>query len=314
VSGNTAIATTATADSPPSPHTASRYVGRFAPSPTGALHLGSLVAALGSYADARRAGGLWLLRMEDLDGARVLPGCADQMLRTLEAFGFGWDGAVEYQSRRLEHYRAALAQLASRGHTFECSCSRRELEGESGYPGTCREGPQRSGPTATRLRVGGAQIEFLDRLQGECRFSLAERGDVILRRRDDVPAYQLAVVVDDALQQVTDVVRGADLLDSTPWQIALQQTLGLPTPRYAHLPLILEPDGAKLAKSARSIALDPRHAGRQLFAALQLLQQHPPPELELEAGATLLDWVSHSWAPQNFFATREIKAPLPADH
>jgi glutamyl-Q tRNA(Asp) synthetase len=289
------------------------YVGRFAPSPTGPLHLGSLVAALGSYADARCAGGQWFLRIEDLDTPRVLPGCADQMLRTLEMFGFTWDGPVEYQSRRQEHYLAALEHLRVAGHTFQCSCSRRELEGGSGYPGTCRSRPQAPGPTATRLRVPDQEIVFADRFQGTCRFNLHERGDVVIRRRDGLIAYQLAVTVDDALQGVTDIVRGADLLDSTPWQIALQQSLRLPTPRYAHLPLITERDGRKLAKSRRAIALDPQNAGRQLFAALQMLHQQPPADLSSESPALILDWVYRNWRPESFFALREIKSPEAAD-
>jgi glutamyl-Q tRNA(Asp) synthetase len=199
--------------------------------------------------------------MEDLDREREIPGCADQMLRTLEAHGLTWDGAVEYQTRRASGYAAALAGLVRLGLTFECSCSRRELSGEGGYPGSCREGPLHPGPTATRFRVDDGLIEFHDRAQGLCPFSLRERGDVVVRRRDGTFAYQLAVVVDDAQQGVTDVVRGADLLDNTPWQLALQRALRLPTPRYAHLPVVMEPEKGKLSKSRRSLALDPHAAG-----------------------------------------------------
>lgn len=206
------------------------YVGRFAPSPTGSLHLGSLLAAVGSFVDARHHGGRWLVRMEDLDTARVIPGCADEMLRTLEAFGLTWDGTVEYQSRRKPHYLQALSELTARNLTFRCSCTRAERSPQGGYPGTCRAGPRRAGPTATRFRVEDQRVGFEDRIQGECSFDLRQLGDVVVRRRDGVFAYQLAVVVDDALQGVTDVVRGADLLDNTPWQLALQRALGLPTP------------------------------------------------------------------------------------
>jgi glutamyl-Q tRNA(Asp) synthetase len=233
--------------------------------------------------------------MEDLDTARVLPGCADQMLRTLEGFALGWDGPVEYQSRRGAAYQEALALLRAQGATFECSCSRAERQGEGGYAGTCRDGPARPGPTATRLRVAAQEVTFQDRIQGASAFDLAERGDVILRRRDGMIAYQLAVVVDDARQGVTDVVRGADLLDSTPWQMALQSALRLPGLRCAHLPLVVEPSGAKLAKSHRAVALDPAQAGIQLHDALVLLQQRPPAELKLAPAAEVLGWALAHW-------------------
>jgi len=287
-----------------------QYVGRFAPSPTGALHLGSLVAALGSFADARSRGGCWLVRMEDLDTARVRPGSAAEILRTLEAFGLSWDGPVVYQSERTAHYAQALQTLSAQGATFECSCPRRETDRQGGYPGTCRQGPKRPGPTATRLRVADISVSFPDRAQGRCTFSLAQRGDVIVRRRDGAFAYQLAVVVDDALQGVTDVVRGADLLDSTPWQIALQGALGWPTPIYLHLPLIVEPGGAKLAKSRRSVALDPALAGRQLYDALRLLNQNPPAELAPEPATTVLAWACRHWQPQRLTGAREVPAAV----
>jgi len=309
-SASTATATTVTASRAHAARAAhTSYIGRFAPSPTGALHLGSLLAAVGSFVDARCRGGRWLVRIEDLDSARVVPGCADRMLRTLEAFGLGWDGAIEYQSHRSAHYAHALETLRGRGMTFECSCSRRELESSrGGYPGTCRAGPRRSGPTATRLRVEDVEVSFVDRLQGICRFALGERGDVIIRRRDGAFAYQLAVVVDDALQGVTDIVRGADLLDSTPWQIALQRELGLSTPSYMHLPLVVEPDGEKLAKSRRSLSLDAHQAGRQLHTVLGLLRQDPPAELELESAESVLAWACAHWQPERLSGGREVRA------
>ncbi|HEV2284904.1 MAG TPA: tRNA glutamyl-Q(34) synthetase GluQRS [Steroidobacteraceae bacterium] len=285
------------------------YLGRFAPSPTGPLHLGSLVAALGSFLDARHQGGRWLVRIEDLDRERVRPGCADAMLRTLEAHGLNWDGRVEYQSERIAHYQEALHRLSSRALTFECSCSRRERAGEGGYPGTCRDGPRLAGPTATRLRVEDTAITFADRAQGRCTFSLRERGDVVLRRRDGTFAYQLAVVVDDAAQSVTDVVRGADLLDNTPWQIALQLALGLPTPRYLHLPVIVEARGGKLSKSRRSLPLDPATAGFQLYQALTLLGQNPPPELKSESAGRLLAWASGNWRVDRFQGIAKVSVP-----
>ena len=303
VSVSTATATIATGSLQSSP-----YTGRFAPSPTGSLHLGSLVAALGSFADARSRGGRWLVRMEDLDRGRLVAGSAASILRTLELFGFSWEGTVEYQSARTQHYAQALETLRSLGTTFECSCSRRELESETFYPGTCRAGPRRTGPTAVRFRVPEERVRVEDRLQGIHEYTLSECGDVIIRRRDGAFAYQLAVVVDDALQGVTDVVRGADLLPSTPWQIALQRALKVPTPRYAHLPLVTELEGEKLAKSRRSVAIHPQAAGRELFGALTLLNQQPPAELESEPPAVILGWACANWRPERLAGVREVPA------
>jgi glutamyl-Q tRNA(Asp) synthetase len=293
------------------------YVGRFAPSPTGALHLGSLVAAVGSFVDARKAGGRWLLRMEDLDTSRVIPGCSDEMLRTLEAFGLQWDGEVEFQSRRTALYAESLESLRVIGRTFECGCSRRELAdtAETGYPGTCRDAPPRCGPTATRFRVDDAAVvSWTDRVQGECHFDLGTLRDPIIRRRDGVFAYQLAVVTDDAAQGVSDVVRGADLLESTAWQIHLQQALGLPTPRYGHLPLIMEAEHGKLAKSRRSLALDPVRASDQLGEALGLLNHPPPAELQRAAPTVLLAWAIEHWNLDRFQSVKKIVVSRPMSH
>lgn len=265
---------------------------------------------MGSFLDARSRGGRWLVRMEDLDAARTIPGCAEQILRTLDDFGLHWDGTVEYQSARTEHYARSLAALDALNLTFQCSCTRSERAGDGGYPGTCRNGPRRPGPTATRFRVSdGRTVAFEDRAQGECRFELRERGDVIVRRRDGAFAYQLAVVVDDALQGVTHVVRGADLLDSTPWQIELQAALELPTPTYLHLPLVVEPGGAKLAKARRSVALDPGRAAGQLYTVLELLNQQPPATLKLESPTTVLGWAVAHWDLDRFHGVREVAAP-----
>jgi glutamyl-Q tRNA(Asp) synthetase len=311
-SASTATATIATAEESLSAvQSGTAYVGRFAPSPTGSLHLGSLLAALGSYLDARAHGGRWLVRMEDLDTPRLLPGCARQILQTLEAFGLQWDGPVEYQSLRTERYAAAFARLREAAVTFECSCSRRELADEAGYPGTCRAGTRQPGPTATRFRVPPVTVSWEDRLQGSCRYELEGLGDVIIRRRDGAFAYQLAVVVDDADQGVTDVVRGADLIESTPWQIALQAALKLPPVRYAHLPLLTEPGGAKLAKSRRSIALEPGRAGGQLCQVLGLLGQEPPAGLELEPVHTVLGWATQHWRLGPLAGRLAIGAPEP---
>ncbi len=301
---------------PPAEQAARRaggYVGRFAPSPTGSLHLGSLVAAVGSYLDARHNNGRWLVRMEDLDTARVVPGCSAEILQTLELFGLLWDGEVEYQSRRTPRYVAALETLKSNGLTFECSCSRRERSstGDTGYPGTCRNGPARPGPTATRFRVPDGSVQFADLIQGACEFDLRSLGDPIVRRRDGVFSYQLAVVVDDALQGITDVVRGADLLESTAWQTALQRALGLATPRYAHLPLVLEPLGGKLAKSRHSLAIATAAPTPQLIAALQLLQHPPPPEAAQASAAELVAWATNSWQPQRLRGVRNVTFHTP---
>ncbi len=222
------------------------------------------------------------------------------MLATLAAFGFEWDGEVLYQSARLEAYRHALAQLHAEQRTFECSCSRKSLGDTDNqrYPGTCRDRRVTLGVTATRLRVDDtAVIEFHDFFQGQQRFALHDLGDVVVRRRDDVPAYQLAVVVDDAWQGITHVVRGHDLLLSTPWQIWVQRALRLPQPHYGHLPLVLEADGAKLAKSKHAIALDVARAPTLLHHALQLLAQQPPAELQRTSIAEIWQWARAHWQP-----------------
>lgn len=239
--------------------------GRFAPSPTGPLHLGSLVAAVGSWLFARAAGGRWLVRMEDIDTPRVVPGSAEEILRALERYGFAWDGEVVWQSRRTPLYEDALATLRARGLVYDCACSRAELQRaasaplgrEPVYPGTCRNGiaPGRV-PRAIRFRVPDEVIAFDDLVAGHVEENVAEQtGDFVVRRADGLFAYQLAVVVDDAEQGVTQVVRGADLLTSTPRQIALQRALGYPAPEYAHLPLVVNADGSKLGKRDGALPL-----------------------------------------------------------
>jgi len=255
------------------------------------------LAAVGSFIDARSRGGRWLVRMEDLDRARVVPGSADEILSTLEAFGLLWDGEVEYQSRRTRLYAEVLESLREAGRTFGCSCSRRELSAEdTGYPGTCRGGPRRPGDLAIRFRIDETEtVAFEDRFQGPTALAMGKLGDVIVRRRDGVFAYQLAVVVDDALQGITDVVRGADLLESTGWQIALQRALHLRTPRYAHLPLLLERTGGKLSKSRRSTSLSAEDAGAEMLNVLRLLGFSPSADLAGATPATLLGWAMACW-------------------
>lgn len=293
-------------------------VGRFAPSPTGPLHLGSLLAAVGSYLDARSHGARWLLRMEDLDTARVVPGCADQMLRTLEGFGFEWDGEVVYQSQRDHLYRAALERLRTAQCLFECSCSRKNLGAEggeqpAGYPGTCRSGPTQPGTTALRFRVSDTPIHFDDMLCGAQSFDLACCGDFVVQRRDGIASYQLAVVVDDDAQGVTRVVRGADLLASTPWQIDLQEALGIARPIYGHLPLVVENDGAKLSKSRRAVPVDPSIGPQTLASTLTLLSQSPPPDLARSSNKDVWKWALANWSPQALVGKATVRLSPPSD-
>jgi glutamyl-Q tRNA(Asp) synthetase len=294
---STATETTDTADALGKRRDTAGYVGRFAPSPTGDLHLGSLYTAAASFLDARANGGCWLVRVEDLDGPRVVPGSADGILRTLSRFGFEWDGEVVHQSDRSDRYAAALDDLRALGLTFQCSCSRLQLAEDERYPGHCRNGPLKPGtPCATRVRVDQATIQFSDRIQGTFRQDVAATvGDMLVRRRDQLFAYVLAVVVDDAAQRVTHVVRGADLLDNTPRQMHLQQLLGLPAPDYAHVPLLLEPDGRKLAKSSRSVQLDGGTPLPLLIKVFDLLNLSPPPELDLATIPEAWNWATARW-------------------
>lgn len=235
------------------------YRGRFAPSPTGDLHPGSLLAALGSWLIARHAGGAWLVRIEDVDTPREVPGAADRQLAMLSALGLDPDEPALRQSHRAPLYRAALDRLVAQGTAFPCWCSRAELAAAGGIHRTCLHGPVPGRQPAIRFRVApGTRVEFDDALRGHVAQAVdAEVGDFVLFRADGLWAYQLAVVVDDAAQRISHVVRGADLLDSTPRQILLQRALGLPTPAYAHLPLLLDADGRKLSKSQGDDALDP---------------------------------------------------------
>lgn len=297
------------------------YRGRFAPSPTGPLHFGSLLAAVGSWLDARAAGGEWLLRIEDLDPPREPPGAADEILRTLEAFGLGWDGEVVFQGRRLPIYEAALARLAEAGWAYPCSCSRKQIEaanrqrgrpGERRYPGTCRVLPASEARRTriARVRTTPEPVDIQDRLQGSFGQSLEDEvGDFVLRRREGFIAYQLAVVVDDALQGITDVVRGTDLLDSTPRQVWLQRLLDYPTPRYMHLPVVVAPGGEKLSKQTGAMAVDPQRAGELAWHILDHLAQSPPPELRGAAPAELWAWAVARWDPQQLAGVRNIPAP-----
>lgn len=281
-----------------------RYRGRFAPSPTGPLHFGSLVAAAGSFLEARAHGGEWLVRMEDLDPPRVAPGAADDILRTLRACGMEWDGTLVCQSTRNDAYHAGLHQLRQKGLVYPCACSRREiadsaLSGIEGpvYPGTCR-GALPPGRSARALRIDtrGATVAFEDALQGAIRHDLErESGDFVLYRADDVYAYQLAVAVDDAEQGITDIVRGADLLASTPRQIYLQELLGLPRPRYVHLPVAVNAAGEKLSKQTHAAPVDAGNAVPVLVSVLDFLGQQPPLELARGTVKELWAWALKNW-------------------
>lgn len=271
------------------------YVGRFAPSPTGPLHFGSLLAALASWLDARHQGGRWLLRIEDLDRPRVMPGAEDAILRQLDALGLAWDGPIVHQSARLDVYERSIQRI--KAHIYACACTRKELEdsalaidGSRIYPGTCRNGlaPGRTA-RALRVRTSNEAIRFTDRVQGEIAQRVeSEVGDYVLRRADGVIAYQLAVVVDDDAQGVTDVVRGADLLDSTARQIHLQRLLGAATPRYLHVPVATNGAGEKLSKQTGAGAAGPADLQR----ALLFLGQGVPAGLTPRES---LDWALRHW-------------------
>jgi len=269
-------------------------VGRFAPSPTGDLHFGSLLAAVASYLEARSSGGRWLVRIEDIDPPREVAGSAQRILGDLERFGLQSDLPVLYQSTRRSNYELALEELLRRGLAFHCGCSRADLPGSGVYPGTCRAGlpPGRQARTV-RLRVPAQPVSFTDRIQGPTVENLEETvGDFVIWRADDLPAYHLAVVVDDAFQQVTQVVRGADLLASTARQIHLQRCLSLPTPSYAHHPVAIGADGKKLSKRFGSDPLARSSTEQALEASLHFLGQPCPAGLSL---AGLWEWALEQW-------------------
>jgi glutamyl-Q tRNA(Asp) synthetase len=279
--------------------------GRFAPSPSGPLHFGSLVAGLASYCQAKSQQGNWLLRIEDVDTPRVVAGACDQILRDLEAFGFEWDGAISYQSDRFEKYQHYLDKLLNQGDCYACECSRRTLREQgvpSGplgqiYPGNCRLKQLALENHSIRLNTEHAQwIKFFDRVYGEFALNLPESvGDFVLKRADNIYAYHLAVVVDDELQNITEVVRGADLLENTCLHIYLQQKLGFKTPDYMHIPLVNNAQGVKLSKQTGANALDHQNSSRQLLAALSHLGQAPQPELENARPTEILQWAVDNW-------------------
>ncbi len=302
------------------------YIGRFAPSPTGPLHFGSLVAAVASYCDAKAHQGKWLVRMEDLDKPREMQGAADDILRTLETFGLAWDGKIIYQSTRDDYYEASFEQLKQ--HTYPCICTRKEIADSSQiigiegaiYPKKCYQkisilSSKNSNASASlietssqRINVDGAGlIAFKDTIQGDISQNLAhDIGDFILKRKDGLFAYQLAVVVDDASQGITHVVRGADLLDSTPRQIYLQQLLGAQTPHYAHVPIVTNSHGEKLSKQTFAQPLNTSRANIALFDALSFLGQNPPQEIKNATLNEVWRWAIANWRLENITKSRSL--------
>ena len=288
--------------------------GRFAPSPTGPLHFGSLLAAVASFLDARSSGARWLLRIENIDPPREVPGAAEEIVSLLERYGFEWDGAIRWQADSTAKHETALARLLEDGMAYPCGCSRRILadqpQGPLGaiYPGTCRDGTTAT-EFAYRIRTTNDAIEYTDRLQGaQCSHLERDSGDFVIKRRDGLVAYQLAVVVDDFLDNVTRVVRGIDLIDSTPRQIWLQRQLGYATPEYAHIPIAVHPNGDKLSKLTGAPGLDPDAAGSNLSKALAALGQAVPEGLESASPVEIWAHAVRNWNPDPLVGKRSIPA------
>jgi glutamyl-Q tRNA(Asp) synthetase len=279
------------------------YVGRFAPSPTGPMHFGSLLAAVASYLQARTNDGKWLLRIEDIDPPREQAGATDLILSALERYEFEWDGTVSFQSTSLNSHNAAVQDLIRSEDAYHCGCSRRDLgSAETGplgtiYPGTCRAGCS-AAEFAIRVRTNDDALSFDDGLQGTQSQRLESvSGDFIIKRRDGLIAYQLAVVVDDFEQGITEVVRGIDLMDSTPRQLWLQQLLGFPSPTYLHIPVAIFPNGQKLSKNTGAPGISVDSTSATLVAALHALGQQPPDQLERETLGQIWSWAQDNWDP-----------------
>jgi glutamyl-Q tRNA(Asp) synthetase len=274
-------------------------IGRFAPSPTGPLHLGSLYTALASFLQARSQHGLWLLRIDDLDTPRNVKGAADTILTTLDSFGLHWDGSVVYQSQCIDYYHYSLKQLSQQQLTYPCCCSRKDLITSDIYNGCCRHKLNLPNtPYALRIKTDSRIISFNDGLQGLISHNIAKQhGDFILKRKDDIIAYQFAVVIDDNLQQINEIVRGADLLTETPKQIYLQQLLALPRPNYLHVPIIVDQHGYKLSKQTHATAVNLTTPHTVIFDLLSLLKQNPPTELQYASVTELINWAITHWNP-----------------
>jgi len=275
------------------------YIGRFAPSPTGPVHFGTLVAAVGSYLQAKKNKGKWLVRMEDVDTTRKVEGADIEILNTLEAFGFEWNEKIIYQSEQTRHYQQALEQLIAHSLVFPCTCSRKQLASSNSdiYPGICRNKPlPEKQEHALRLLSKNIVIDFNDSVMGLQSQNIAQQcGDFVIKRRDGLFAYQLAVVVDDALQGITEIVRGADLLDSTARQIYLQQLLGYTTPVYCHLPLAVDIEGNKISKSEGAAKVDVNNREKLMCSVLEFLGQEPPADLPGSGIDNIWDWALEHW-------------------
>ena len=294
------------------------HIGRFAPSPTGPLHFGSLLAATASYLQATSENGSWILRIEDIDPPREQHGAAEAIVSALETYGFEWDGPVRYQSQNTPRHREAIARLIDAGYAYRCGCSRQALaeapRGPMGpiYPGTCRAGTAGtpSKRSAVRVRTNNLPVSFHDLVQGPQAMRLeAESGDFVIERRDRLVAYHLAVVIDDFEQGISQILRGADLLDSTPRQIYLQRLLGYRTPGYAHIPVAVNSSGQKLSKMTGARALPLDNAGPTLFAALRALQQGPPDDLAAAGVATIWEWATEHWTLDPLMNQRNVPEP-----
>jgi glutamyl-Q tRNA(Asp) synthetase len=296
------------------------YVGRFAPSPTGPLHIGSLATAVASFIHARQSAGSWLVRIEDIDPPREVRGAAAEILRTLEAYELLWDGTPTFQSARRAVYDDACSRLLSSGLAFRCSCTRSALrvdgDGPTGpYPGTCRQLTSHTQATAVRVRVADRTVvRFDDGLQGPIETKLDDvTGDYVISRRDGLPAYHLAVVIDDADEHVTTVVRGVDLLDSTAVHLHLQATLGLPSPAYVHLPVVVNREGQKLSKQTGAAAIDRSNTSATAATVLELLGARIPAELRGALPRELWSWAVTGWRIEGLRGRRTLALPPSAE-
>ncbi|HEY9278316.1 MAG TPA: tRNA glutamyl-Q(34) synthetase GluQRS [Methylotenera sp.] len=296
------------------------YIGRFAPSPTGPLHFGSLIAAVASYCDARKNHGKWLVRIEDLDRPRTVKGAAYSILQQLESFGFAWDGPVLYQRQRDSFYNEALETLRTKRLIYPCSCTRKEIADSSTnigiegviYPGTCLQQPIKPhAPIAWRIKTNASKISFEDAIQGKISQTLnTDIGDFILKRADGLFAYQLAVVVDDAAQGITNIVRGADLLDSTPRQIYLQKQLHYLQPQYAHIPVACNFAGEKLSKQTLARPISDSNANQLIYEALLFLGQQPPLAIKNATLTEMWRWACSNWQLASIPKLRNIPVTI----